>query len=86
MTIGVPILPTPASAEPEDMLRWANSLVEALTAAFAGIASPEGAYTVTGLPAEVRTLDCSGAATTTQVARVLGTVIGDLQTAGVLTT
>lgn len=85
MTIGIPPLPRPRSGAPADMELWALHLVDALHAAFGAIAAPHGAYTVSGLPAATRTLDCSGAASTTDVARTLGTVIEDLQAAGVLT-
>lgn len=84
MPIGIPPLPRPASGSPDDMLRWAAQMTDALNAAFAALGAPVAAYEVTGLAAPVRTLDCSGAATAAEVAEVLGSVIDDLKTAGQL--
>lgn len=84
MSIGIPPLPRPTSGAPEDMRLWASQMVDALHAAFAGIGAPVGSYTVTNLAAADRLLDVS-TATTADVAAVLGTLIGDLQTAGVIT-
>jgi hypothetical protein len=83
--IGIPPLPRPASGSPEDMKRWADDLVSALSAAFGALSAPAGRYEVTGLAAPVRSLDCSGAATALEVADVLGTLVGDLVTVGVIT-
>jgi hypothetical protein len=66
------------------MRLWALQLVDALHAAFGAAAAPAGSYDVTNLAAADRTLDVT-AATTGDVAAVLGTLIGDLQTAGVVT-
>jgi hypothetical protein len=66
------------------MRLWADQLVDALQRALADLASPVGRVTVTGLAAEVRALDCSGAASLQQVTDVVGTVVADLERAGVL--
>jgi hypothetical protein len=66
------------------MERWAADLLAALNAAFAGWAAPTGAYAITGLPAQQRALDVA-TATTADVAAVLGTLVQDLETSGVVT-
>jgi hypothetical protein len=65
-------------------MAWADELSGAIEGALRDMASPVGRMSVTGLAAEVRALDCSGAATLQNVTDVLGTVVGDLERAGVL--
>lgn len=66
------------------MQRWANDLLAALNSAFAGSSAPVGAYAVSGLPGAQRALNVA-TATTADVAAVLGTLVQDLETSGVVT-
>ncbi len=78
-TRALPPLPRPSAGDPESMLRWANALAAALELQFQIELTPGGSqsYVVTNLtPSHALN---AGTATATQVAEVLGTLIGDLQ-------
>jgi hypothetical protein len=83
VAIGIPPLPRPASGNPDDMKRWADGLIDALSAAYAQ-QGPAGIYIVDNLAAPVRTIDCAGAATAAEVAEVVGSLIDDLKARGQL--
>lgn len=80
--IGIPPIPRPMSASPGDLLSWASALSDALNAAFAAMSAPVAVYDVTNL-VEDRAFDASSA-TLGEVRNVLGTLVRDLESAGVL--
>jgi hypothetical protein len=84
MAVTIPVLPRLRFDTSQDVRVWANDLVDALEKALRDIASPVGRVTVSGLAAEARALDCSGGASLQDVTDVLGTVVKDLERAGVL--
>ncbi len=78
-TRALPQLPRPAAGDPDSMMRWAHALTAAIELQFQTELAPGGSqsYTVTNLtPSHALN---AGTATATQVAEVVGTLIGDLQ-------
>ena len=78
----MPPLPQLTATDPASIMSWASQLVAALERQIRVINTPVGNWAVTNVTAN-RTLN-AGTATLVQAAEGLGTLITDLQSAGII--